>query len=76
MLDTIADDCDDVLASLLAVAVKPPWVIASPLSLHEEKITRVWFRQWSEINLHTSVKTAPQYHTGLTGVLGDATTRL
>ena len=41
MLATIADNCDDVLAFLQAVAIKSPQVITAPLFLHMDKCTRV-----------------------------------
>ena len=36
-LATIANDCNNFLAFLQAVAVKSAWVIAAPLSLRAEK---------------------------------------
>ena len=74
-LATIVHDCDDVLAFLQAVAVKSPQVVSAALSLCADKHARVWFHQWSNINLPTSANTAPQYHAGLTGVLSDVATR-
>ena len=41
MLITITDDCDDVLALLLALAVKYPQVIAAPLSHCADKRARL-----------------------------------
>ena len=40
-LATIADDCDDILAFLQAVAVKSPRFLAAPLSLRPDKRTRL-----------------------------------
>ena len=72
----IADNCDDVFAFIQAVAVKSPRVIAAPLYLRADKRAQFWFRWWSDINLPASDNTAPQYHTGLAGVLRDVETRL
>ena len=74
-MDTIADDCDDVLAFLQDVAVKYPQVIADPLSLLADKRARIWFHCWTDINLPTPTKPDPQYHMGLTGVLTDVEIR-
>ena len=41
-LNTISDDCEDVLAFLQAVAVKYPRVIAAPLSLCADKSMRLF----------------------------------
>ena len=70
------DDCNNVLDFIQAFTVKSPRVIASPLSLRVEKCARIWFRWWSKNNLPTPAKTAPQDHTGITGVLRDVATRL
>ena len=43
-LASIADDCDDVLAFLQAVAFKYPRVLAAPLSFRTDKCARVWFQ--------------------------------
>ena len=43
-LASITDNCNDVLASLQAVAVKYPRVLAAPLSLCADKRARVWFQ--------------------------------
>ena len=75
-LTTIADDCDDVLAFLQAALVKPPRVIADPLYLRADKRARVWFRRWTDVNLPTLLKPAPQYHMGITGFLKYVATRL
>ena len=75
-LATIAYDCDDVLAFLQAVTLKYPRVITDPLSLCVDKRESVWFRCWTDINLTTPPKMAPQYHMGLMGTLSDVATRL
>ena len=43
-LAPIADNYNDVVAFLQAVAVKYPRVLAAPLSLRADKRTRVWFQ--------------------------------
>ena len=58
-LATIADNFNNILAFLQAVAVKSPWVIATPLSLRTNKQARVWFFWWYNINLPASPKTSP-----------------
>ena len=73
---TIADNCDDVLAFLQAVAIKYHQVIAAPFSLRVDKRTQVWFQRWTDVNLPKPPKPAPQYHLGLTGILTNVTTRL
>ena len=75
-LATIADNCNDVLAFLQAVAGKSPQVIAVPPSLHANKRACVWFRRWTDINLPTPPKPAPQDHMGLMCVLTDVATIL
>ena len=74
-LATIADDCDDILAFLQAVAVKYPRVLAS-LSLPADKRARVWFQRWTDVNLPKLPTPAPQDHLGLMGVLTNVATRL
>ena len=75
-MTNITDDCDNILAFLQAVAVKSPQVIADPLSLRTDKRVRVWFHHWTDVNLPTLPKPAPQGHMGLTGVLNNVETRL
>ena len=75
-LDTIVDNCDDVMAFLQVVAVKFPQVPAALFSLCAEKRARVWFQQWTDVNLPNPPTPAPQDHLGLTGVLTDVVTRL
>ena len=75
-MSTIADDCDDFLAFLQAVAVKYPRFIAAPLSLCADKRTHVWFQRLADVNLSTPPKPDSQEHMGLTGVLTDVETRL
>ena len=76
MLTTIANYCNDVLALLQAVAVKSPRVITAPLSLRADKRACIWFQRWTDVNLPTPPKPAPQDHLGLTGVLTNVATRL
>ena len=76
MLATIANDCDDVLAFLQAVAVKSPRALAAPLSLCVDKRERVWFQRWTDVNLTKPPTPSPQEHLGLTDVLTDVATRL
>ena len=64
------------MAFLQAVAVKPPRVIAAPLSIRADKKARVWFQRWTDVHLPKPPTPAPQDHTGLTDVLADAATRL
>ena len=75
-LASIADDCEDVLAFLQAVAVKYPRVLAAPLSLGAEKRAHVWFQRWTDVNLPKMPTLAPQDHLGLTEILTDVATRL
>ena len=75
-LASIAVDCDDVLAFLQAVAVKSPRFLVAPLSLCTDKQARVWFQQWTDVNLKNPPTPAPQDHMGLTDVLTDVATRL
>ena len=75
-MDTIVDDCNNVLAILQEVAVNSLQVIDATLSLFTEKRACVWFRRWSNINLPVSANTVPQDHAGFTVVLSDVTTRL
>ena len=56
--------------------VKSPQVIAALLSLCADKRRCVWFCRWTDFNLPTLPKLAPQDHMGLTGVLTDVATRL
>ena len=76
MWAAIADNCDEILDFLQTVAVKSPRVTAAPLSLREDKRTRVWFCRWVDINLAMPPNPVPQDHTGLTGFLTDVATRL
>ena len=76
MLASFAVDCNDVLVFLQAVAVKSPRVLAAPLSLCAEKRARVWFQQWTDVNLAKPPTPAPQDHMGLTDVLTNVATRL
>ena len=75
-LASIAVDCDDVLAFLQAVAVKSPRVLAAPLSLRADKRARVWFQQWTDVNLPKPPTPAPQDHMDLTDILTDVATRM
>ena len=75
-LTTIADNCDNVLAFLQAVAVKSQRVTAKPLSLLMYKCARTWLRCWTDTNLPTPPNLDPQDHMGLTGVLTDVAIRL
>ena len=75
-LTTIANDCDEVLAFLQAVAFKSPQVTAAPIYLRANKRARVWFRRWTDTNLPTPPNLPPLDHMGLTGVLTNGTTRL
>ena len=75
-LASIADDCDDVLAFLQAVAVKSPRVLAAPLSLRVDKRARVWFQRWTDVNLPKPPTPSSQDHLGLTDVLTNVATRL
>ena len=77
--DRIAAECDDVLAFLLAVALKSRQVMVAPLSLRAYKRATSWFCQWSDRNLKHQApphKAAPQYHSGLTGFLSEVSTCL
>ena len=76
MLATIAENCDNVLAFLQAVAVKSPQVTADPLSLRVDKHVRDWFLRWTDTNLPLPPKTTPQDHICLTGVLNNMATML
>ena len=76
MLATIADDCDNVLVFLQAVAIKYPRVLLAPLSLLTDKNALVWFQRWIDVNLPKLLTPAPQDHLGLTGVLTDVTTQM
>ena len=73
---TIADNFDDVSAFLQDVAVKSPRFVAAQLSLRADNHARVWFCRWTDINLPTPPKPAPQDHMDITGVLTDVATRL
>ena len=75
-LATIADDCDNVLAFLQAIAVKSPRVIVAPLSLLADKHARIWSQQWTDVNLPKPPTLSPQDHLGLTGVRTNVATRL
>ena len=75
-LASIAVDCNDVLAFLQVVAVKPYRVLAAPLSLRADKRARVWFQRWTDVNLPKPLTPASQDHMGLTDILTDLATRL
>ena len=73
---TIADNFDNVLAFLQAVAIKSPQVTAAPLSIHAEKRARVCLCCWIDTNLTTLPNLYPQDHMDLTGVFTNVSTRL
>ena len=75
-LASIADDCDNVLAFLQAVAVESPRVLAAPLSLCMDKRVRVWFQRCTDVNLTKPPTSAPQDYLGFTDVLTDVATRM
>ena len=56
--------------------MKPPRVIAAPLSLRADKKARVWFQRWTDVHLPKPPTPAPKDHTGLMDVLIDVATRL
>ena len=58
-LATIADDYDNVLVLLQAIAVKSPQVIAAPIYLLADKRARVWLRRWTDTTLPTPPRPAP-----------------
>ena len=72
----ITDYCDYLLNILQSVAVMSPQVIAAPLSLFADKHARIWSHWWLGNNLPTPAKTTPQFHTGITVVLSNITTKL
>ena len=56
-----------------------------PSNLHESSqlhspfvrtSARIWFQRWTDVNLPTPPKPAPQDHLGLTGVLTNVATQL
>ena len=75
----IAANCYDILAFIQALALKAPRVLAAPLLMQADKRATSWFHQWAKIDLKQQVtlqNTAPQDHSGLTGVLSEDETRL
>ena len=70
--DTITSNCDKVIAFLQSVVVKLHRLLATPLSLCDDKRGSDWFRQrFSHYHNFLTIPptTAPQYHSGIMGVL-------
>ena len=75
----IAADCNNVLKFLQEISLKAPQVLMLLLLLRADKRAIRWFCQWSYRNLkhHATLhRTAPQYNSGLKGVLSEVEMRL
>ena len=78
-IDTTVSDYAGVLAFLQENAIKATRVVGAPLQLCADKRARDWLHKWVTnyiTPLSTPITAAPQDHSGITGVLSDATMRL